>query len=141
MKESPPAGSFRTYPRAGFHPSISSVADKIFDQLVALQLFSLHLFGEIITRYNNFIDKVRKFRIRYVSCRFCSRKLSTCITCVQYRGACNTVRAVQYRAGYLVPLRDIMINVGDILSTIGVFSTVGGYHEYRGSILSTVGIS
>ena len=32
-----------------------------------------------------------------------------------------------------------MINVGDILSTVGVFSTVGGYHEYRGVILSTVG--
>ena len=29
---------------------------------------------------------------------------------------------------------------GDILSTVGVFSTVGGYHEYRGGvILSTVG--
>ena len=25
-----------------------------------------------------------------------------------------------------------MINVGDILSTVGVFSTVGGNHEYRG---------
>ena len=24
-----------------------------------------------------------------------------------------------------------MVNVGDILSTVGVFSTVGGYHEYR----------
>ena len=40
-----------------------------------------------------------------------------------------------------------MINVGDILSTVGVFSTVGGYHEdhggyleYRG-VFSTVGIS
>ena len=33
-----------------------------------------------------------------------------------------------------------MINVGDILSTVGVFSTVGGYHEYRGVILSTVGV-
>ena len=28
-----------------------------------------------------------------------------------------------------------MINVGDILSTMGVFSTVGGYHEYRGGYL------
>ena len=26
-------------------------------------------------------------------------------------------------------------NVGDILSTVGVFSTVGGYHEYRGGYL------
>ena len=24
--------------------------------------------------------------------------------------------------------------VGDILSTMGVFSTMGGYHEYRGSV-------
>ena len=24
---------------------------------------------------------------------------------------------------------------GDILSTVGVFSTVGGYHEYRGGYL------
>ena len=32
-----------------------------------------------------------------------------------------------------------MINVGDILSTVGVFSTVEGYHEYRGVILSTMG--
>ena len=29
---------------------------------------------------------------------------------------------------------DIMINVEDILSTVGVFSTVGGYHEYRGGL-------
>ena len=27
-----------------------------------------------------------------------------------------------------------MINVGDILSTVGVFSTMGGYHEYRGGL-------
>ena len=40
---------------------------------------------------------------------------------------------VQYRGGISwVPL-------GDILSTVRVFSTVGGYHEYRGVILSTVG--
>ena len=34
--------------------------------------------------------------------------------------------------GYHDKCGDIMINVGDILSTVGVFSTVGGYHEYRG---------
>ena len=28
-----------------------------------------------------------------------------------------------------------MINVGNILSTVGVFSTMGGYHEYRGGYL------
>ena len=34
-----------------------------------------------------------------------------------------------------------MINVGDILSTVGVFSTVGGYHEYRGGFSVPWGIS
>ena len=33
-----------------------------------------------------------------------------------------------------------MSTMGDILSTVGVFSTMGGYHEYRGVILSTVGV-
>ena len=28
-----------------------------------------------------------------------------------------------------------MINVGDILCTVGVFSTVGRYYEYRGGYL------
>ena len=46
---------------------------------------------------------------------------------------------LEYRGGCSVPWGDIMINVGDILSTVGVFSTMGGYHEYRGVILSTVG--
>ena len=40
----------------------------------------------------------------------------------EYRGD------VQYRGGR------IMINVGDILSTMGVLSTVRGYHEYRGKL-------
>ena len=31
-----------------------------------------------------------------------------------------------------------MINVGDILSTVGVFSTVERYHEYCGFILSAM---
>ena len=31
-----------------------------------------------------------------------------------------------------------MVNVGDILSTVGC-SVAWGYHEYRGVILSTVG--
>ena len=35
---------------------------------------------------------------------------------------------VQYRGGCSVPW-------GDILSTVGVFSTVEGYHEYRGGYL------
>ena len=33
-----------------------------------------------------------------------------------------------------------MSTVGDILSTVGVFSTVGGYHDKCGDILSTVGV-
>ena len=42
---------------------------------------------------------------------------------------------LEYRGGCSVPWGDTMINVGDILSTVGVFSTVGGYHEYRGGYL------
>ena len=66
---------------------------------------------------------------------------------------CSTVGDVQYHGGYheyrggdilstvgvFSTVGDIMINVGDILSTVGVFSTVGdimstvgGYLEYRG---------
>ena len=34
----------------------------------------------------------------------------------------------------------VISTMGDILSTIGVFSIMGGYHEYgKGNILSTVG--
>ena len=29
---------------------------------------------------------------------------------------------------------DIMMHVGDIMSTAGVFSTVGEYHEYCGGL-------
>ena len=35
---------------------------------------------------------------------------------------------LEYRGGCSVPW-------GDILSTVGVFSNVGGYHEYRGGYL------
>ena len=53
--------------------------------------------------------------------------------CVQYCGG------VQYRGD------DIMMHVGNILSTAGMFSTVRGYLEYRGGVqclgitMSTVG--
>ena len=47
---------------------------------------------------------------------------------VQYRGGYHEYRGgVQYRGG-------IMINVGDILSTVGC-SVPWGYHEYRGGYL------
>ena len=74
-------------------------------------------------------------------------QVSPCIMCVQYRGG------AQYRGGCSVPWGyleyrggvqyrgDIMINVGDILSTVGVFSTVGGYFEYRGGCSVPWGIS
>ena len=39
----------------------------------------------------------------------------------EYRGG------VQYRGGF-------MINVGDILSTVGGVQYCGGYHEYRGGL-------
>ena len=54
-----------------------------------------------------------------------------CITCVQYRGGYHDT------CGGMFSIVDgIMINVGDILSTVGVFGTVGGsrYHEYRGGL-------
>ena len=62
-------------------------------------------------------------------------EVSPCIMCVQYRGGCsvpwgvfNTVRGyLEYCGGCSVPWGDIMINVGDILSTVeGV--------QYRGGI-------
>ena len=34
--------------------------------------------------------------------------------------------------GVFSTVGDIMSTVGVILSTVGVFSTVGGYHEYHG---------
>ena len=76
-----------------------------------------------------------------------------CIMCVcstvggyhEYRGGYLEYRGgVQYRGGnhdkcggYL-EYRGVFSTVGDIMSTVGVFSTVGGYHplkfEYRGGI-------
>ena len=53
-------------------------------------------------------------------------KISPCITCIQYGG-------VQYRGGVQY-CGDIMMHVGDILSTVGMFSTVG-------NIIINVGIS
>ena len=53
---------------------------------------------------------------------------------------CSTVGGAQYRGGCSVPWGDIMSTVRDILSTVGVFSTVGGYHDKCGDILSTVGV-
>ena len=60
--------------------------------------------------------------------------------CVQYRGG------AQYRGGCSVPWGISWVLWGDILSTVGVFSTVGdiminvgGYLEYRGGVFSTVG--
>ena len=52
--------------------------------------------------------------------------LAPCITCVQYLGG------VQYRG-------NIMINVGDILSNKGVFSTMGDIMSAVGVIFSAVG--
>ena len=68
--------------------------------------------------------------------------LSPCIMCVQYRGGCSVPWGVQYRGGIS------WVPWGDILSTVGVFSTVGGYHdkcggylEYRGGVQYRGGIS
>ena len=72
--------------------------------------------------------------------------LSPCIMCVQYRGGCSvpwgmfsTVGDVQYRGGnheyrggYLEYSGGYHDKCGNILSTVGVFSTMG-------DIMSTVG--
>ena len=53
--------------------------------------------------------------------------------CVQYRGGCSVPWGVfSTVGGYHEYCGDIMSTVGDILSTVGVFSTVG-------DIMSTVG--
>ena len=61
--------------------------------------------------------------------------------CVQYRGGAQYRGGVQYHGGY----HD---KCGDILSTVGVFrtvgdimSTMGGYLEYRGGCSVPWGIS
>ena len=46
----------------------------------------------------------------------------------------STVGDILSTVGVFSIVGDIMINVGDILSTMGVFSTVGGYHEYHGGL-------
>ena len=46
---------------------------------------------------------------------------------------CSNVGGIQYRGGYHEYCGDTMSTVGDILSNVGVFSTVG-------DILSTVGV-
>ena len=47
----------------------------------------------------------------------------------------STVGDILSTVGVFSTVGDIMINVGDILSTVGVFSTMGGYHEYHGGYL------
>ena len=56
-----------------------------------------------------------------------------------YGGVFSTVgRYHEYRGGCSVPWRDIMMHVGDIMSTVGGVQYHGGYHplkfEYRGWI-------
>ena len=67
--------------------------------------------------------------------------------CVQYRGGCS----VPWCSVVLLPVKIYLPNCcfvdndmwGDIMSTVGVFSTVGGYHplkfEYRGGISQSSG--
>ena len=61
--------------------------------------------------------------------------------CVQYHGGCSVPWGVLSTVGVFSTVGDIMSTVGDILSTVGVFSTmgdiminVGGYLEYRGGV-------
>ena len=51
----------------------------------------------------------------------------------------STVGDILSTVGVFSTVGDIMINVGDILSTLGVFSTVGDIMSTMGVILSTVG--
>ena len=51
----------------------------------------------------------------------------------------NTAGDILSTMGVFSTVGDIMINVGDILSTVGVFSTVGDIMSTVGVILSTVG--
>ena len=46
----------------------------------------------------------------------------------EYRGG------VQYRGRYHEYHRGCSVLWGDIMSTVGVFSTMGGYHEYSGGV-------
>ena len=57
-----------------------------------------------------------------------ARRFAPCIMCVQYRGG------AQYSGGCSVPWGISWVPWGDILSTVGVFSTVGGYHDKCGGI-------
>ena len=54
---------------------------------------------------------------------------------VPWRDIMSTVGGILSTVGVFSTVGDIMINVGDILSTVGVFGTMGGYHEYRGGYL------
>ena len=63
-----------------------------------------------------------------------------CIMCVQYRGGCSVPWGVLSTVGVFSTVGDIMSTVGDILSTVGVFSTVGDIMINVGDILSTVGV-
>ena len=57
---------------------------------------------------------------------------------VQYRGGYHEFHGdyLEYRGGCSVPLGDIMMHVGDIMSTVGGVQYRGGYHPLK---LSTVG--
>ena len=60
-----------------------------------------------------------------------------CSTVEECHDACGGISRVPWEMCSIV--EDIMMNVGDILSTVGMLSAMGGYHEYHGGYLSTVG--
>ena len=55
----------------------------------------------------------------------------------------STMGVILSTMGYSVPWKDIMMHEGDIMSTVEVFSTMGGYHplkfEYHGGYHDTGG--
>ena len=49
-----------------------------------------------------------------------------------HRRMFSTLGGREGGGGCSIHQRDIMIHAGDIISTLGVFSTSEGYHEYIG---------
>ena len=64
----------------------------------------------------------------------CYYKFSPCIMCVQYCGRCSVLW------GDILSTVGVFSTMGDILSTVGVFITVGDIMSTMGVILSTVGV-
>ena len=83
----------------------------------------------VMKRILEMLQRVNEFLLTLENQRKPSAKL--------FATTLHNVCAVQ-RGMFSTPA-DIMNTVGDIMSTLGVFSTLGGYHEYTGDIMINVG--